>query len=120
MPAVPVTASAPVTTGWSAVPGRPSGATRAGVRGRVGVLSGGDLGTQHCLDPVAGAGQQLLADPGQLLAALPQPDGLVQAQPADLERLDHFDELVARLLVAECAAAGWVAPEVTLEVTALA
>lgn len=79
-------------------------ATRAGLCAFGGGIRGAGpvdrLTTQNGLDPLPCTGQTPLAQPGQRLAALPQPQRVVQAQPADLECLDHLDELVACLLVA--------------------
>ena len=51
--------------------------------------------------PLASPVEPVLAEPGQLLAAFPQDEGLLEGQAAGLQALDHRGELVPGLLVAE-------------------
>src|ERR1700722_12325538 len=65
--------------------------------GAVGGLAGGHGGGQ----PGAGAVQPLGAHRGQLLAALPQVERLLEGEAARFEPLHHAGQLVPGLLVCE-------------------
>ena len=58
-------------------------------------------GGQRRLDAFAGAGQVLVADLGQRLAAFPQRQGVLKGQSTGLQFRDHLGQLVAGLLVVQ-------------------
>ena len=60
-------------------------------------------GCQRGLDPGPGALEERGAHPRQFLAALPQSQRLVQAEPAGLQRCHDLGEFVPGLLVARAA-----------------
>src|SRR4051812_34438278 len=63
---------------------------------RIGLLAGV---AERGVEALAGSVQPLLADVGELLAALPERQRLFQAQPAGLQPADHLGQLLPGLLV---------------------